>query len=100
MSDFQVAEFWSSANPGTKVRMLCVAEEIAKWAAHPDFIRWVDDPDAARLDYLINHPWHRLAGKDACWFVWDVTDGLKALYDESYPTPRAAIDAAIELEKK
>jgi Lar family restriction alleviation protein len=39
---YRVAEFWSSANPGKKVRMLAEGGDIEEWAKRGDFIRWVD----------------------------------------------------------
>jgi hypothetical protein len=39
---YRVALFWSSANPGKKVRMLAQGDDIAQWAKRSDFIEWVD----------------------------------------------------------
>jgi hypothetical protein len=39
---YRVAEFWSSANPKNKVRMLAEGDDIAQWAKRSDFIRWMD----------------------------------------------------------
>lgn len=39
--DYRVAEFWSSARPGTKVRMLAEGADIEQWCKRSDFIRWV-----------------------------------------------------------
>jgi hypothetical protein len=39
---YRVAEFWSSANPKNKVRMLAEGDDIEQWAKRSDFIRWVD----------------------------------------------------------
>lgn len=37
-----IAEFWSSASPGKKVRMLAEGEvEITAWGQRKDFIRWI-----------------------------------------------------------
>jgi hypothetical protein len=45
---YRVAEFWSSANPDKKVRMLAEGDDIEQWGKHGDFIRWVDAPVAER----------------------------------------------------
>lgn len=42
---WRVAEFWSSANPKNKVRMLAEGHaEIAEWEKRGDFIRWLSEP--------------------------------------------------------
>jgi hypothetical protein len=47
---YRVAEFWSSANPGKKVRMLAEGADIAAWSKRGDFIRWVDASPVAALE--------------------------------------------------
>lgn len=44
---YRVAEFWSSATAGKKVRMLAEGVDIVEWAKRDDFIRWVDAPPVA-----------------------------------------------------
>lgn len=61
---YRVAEFWSSANPGTKVRMLAEGSDIEYWGKRGDFIRWVDSgpAPASRTPDL---PWHeRIIGME------------------------------------
>lgn len=45
--EWRVGEFWSSANPGTKVLMLARGIDIENFGQHKDFIRWVGSSLAA-----------------------------------------------------
>ena len=68
---YRVAEFWSSANPGKKVRMLAEGDDIEQWAKRSDFIRWVDRAAIAM---------HRVAAAEPELF------GMKVVIDDNLPT--------------
>ena len=42
---WKIAEFWSSSTSGKKVWMLANVEDIERYGAHRDFIRWVAESD-------------------------------------------------------
>jgi hypothetical protein len=79
---FAVAEFWSSANPGKKVRMLAEGKELAEWPKRGDFIRWVQAPGAAPTAAQAAGRSVAYRCPSGCGCLWrDNNDGTMSLLD-------------------
>ena len=69
MDKWKVGEYWSSANPGTKVLLLSVgAHQILSGEAHPHFIRWVGQSQAIPQWIACSE---RMPGDKQRVLVWD-----------------------------